>query len=1601
MPTPGKQLNFPTTRRAFKVAFVLPLMVVFAVPQVLAVQPPESVNPNDEDPERREILQLIYQLEGGADKPVQAAEAFDVAWEMAVRREDPILNPSTGDSDVLRPGQHEVNAGARARLQRIYENGSAAFRTAYEDLASVRAKERLAESLETGSIRDLTQVILRYQFTAAGQQALENIIQLRLSRGEYLAAALQYGRLLRLRSDEDANNKARLTMLWWKAGLREEAADYLKNLVATNGGSEVQPEGQRLILPAADADLVEWMTQAFGSSTSQPAWNQSAGNYQRTGTQPVGPSQLQPIWSVSGFECAECVDCIEDDEINRLLQPLAGAIEDKFRQELVSNKTMAPVAQPVVVGNRVIFRGAAKLRCVDAETGELQWESTLIDRVLNSSLESWRRRGMENELVLQDVQGRLEGDLFEHWTLANVGGQLTANAELVFAVEESTSETSRSATQRGGDTAVNYLRAYDIATGRLKGQAGGSIGASGRSGRTNPLAGMYFLGAPLILDNQIYVMAENDQGIFLLQIRTIPMFDEEGQVDIRPIGAQLLSVPRLTLRQHPLRKLAGLTPSFGKGLLVCNTCDEQVIAVSADDQSVRWIYRYPGNVGVSEISREFVVGGAFSGGQSLISDQFNRWVDALPRIHAGRVYLTPRDCDRLICLDLESGKQIWSQPRGSMRQLVAVTDDTLVLTGQRHVECRAADTGKRIWKHEFESEKVCGRAISNGSVIQVPTSVSTLVTLDINTGRRLLSQPVSAGLLGNMVSINDRLYSQTMSGINAYQSPSAPDASPLIDANRLLLAGKVKEAEQQIALVKAEVAESSSARQEADSLMIALLLESLRVDFETNQDRIPELERLILGTAVSDDELADLMFSMLGMSIGDTAVLPEQWRQMNRNRSRLNQLQALVARRFVSNSNESAAKIAEQLISLLQNSDDGSEVRIGDVQISSWRNKLASVRKAMEMQLDSQRKEVQQLVGSYLKKRAQTAESKADALIFWQALLTCDLTSFAAELAVSSDVSLPDKLTTTVKVLSLLEAIDDGVSDGSALLKRWSTDTPFAFEDVVARTKLRATRLDDAVFGEGVVRPSAARDFVLPAAVNVENAEWSAAASERTNSGPYSAVPKVTESAARIGQSPAPLFMDSPVQNIPIRAGSAAFANWNLLQRPSASTVFAYDAYGRQRWTFEPGNGRELFPQGNRLQSYAVAYGQFLAVRINNMLFMLDCTNAAEDRAPELLWSMNINNEVGAPSDNQNRIPAYQSTTQYDMLFAGAVPVGEFSSLGIPVYSGRTLTMVNVLTGKREWTVEGLTDDCTMTSSGDEVMLISSASGSVECRSCLDGAVTSVTPLPLWWVDAKENSNASIHQLELNPGESERWMHAVHDGGALLLKRSTESSALEFYDLKRGENAWSIELPQDTVLSNVVDGHVAVLSDGNKLQIFDVVGGTRVCQHTVPNSEKSMYLYLRRSGGKWLVLANAFDPRMDDDVPPNETVPVNGHIYSVDVPTGDLSWSKEIQGEYLKVTSPAQAVMPSNVPLLLLMKRPQSAATPGRNGLRGPAYYQAKVFDVRSGEILYKSENLGLQLSYHCMNLNPQEQIVTIGFGIRDVVFDFSAAGEVAKPKQQ
>ncbi|MFY9254624.1 MAG: PQQ-binding-like beta-propeller repeat protein [Fuerstiella sp.] len=1603
---------------------LLNLLLPAELPQfAAAVHAQDVVDSSETDVERRRILKLIESVETlRDDQTLLAAETFDLAWSLSVQGEDPVLNLNTDLGDMLRPGQHEVNAGARSRLQSLYENSSPGFRKAYEEFAANNAQIALRNDIERGNTSDLIQTVLRFQFTQPGQRALENIVQLRLSRGELLQAALQYGRLMRLNNDDSTKSFVQLSSLWWKAGLPEEAVDLLATAAQKDPEGKLELAGRPLILPSTDGDLFGWLSKHFGTAAetaSAGLWQQPLGNYRRTERQSVGPALLDQSWSVSGYRCEECIDCPDGDEINRLLQPLQSRMDEYFRQMLAANETVSPVAQPILVNDLLIFRGVAKIRAVNRHSGELVWETALIDRSLNAALESWRRLGMEDPSALGQVYRLLAPRLFVNSVRDNVGGQLTTNGKLVFAVEAATSEPlSADVDFRGipSQKPVNYLRAYDVETGQLKGQAGGPVGVSA-GGPVNPLAGMFFLGAPLVMGDRIYVISENDQGIILLQLKATPLLDDDGQVDMRPVRSQLLSIPRNSLATHPVRRYAGVIPSYSGGLLICNTVDEQVIAISAEDHSLRWMYRYPGNVSIPELERGFaVLGNAYNAQQSAAVDLASRWTDALPRIVANRVYITPRDSDRLICLDLQTGKELWTRARGNMRNLAVVQPERLVLTGQRSIECLDAVTGEPIWNVDLEDGRISGRAVSDGTILQVPTSVPAIISYDLNSGRKLLTQRLPDVTPGNLLSVDGELYSQTLTQVAQFKVAEANEKLPITSVHEHLLAGRLQAAEDVIASIQSSADSQSDQRRQANELLIDMLLESLHFDFEGNVQRIAELQKLIENSAAPDDQIVELVDAMLGITLSDAAILPELWLQANNNRKRLAQLQALITKSHLADTSRSPQQIGMEIVELLESAStaEASHVQRADVAVSGFRSTVASVREALLSADASQRQQIRDTVHPHLVRHVAEAKSAAEASWWWQASLLSGFTQSAAAMAVDESLQLAEPFAQALRHVSLVDAVDqsDSVSGNSevgsqaqALMDQFlKNDRLLSARQLLERSLQRATMSQNDRIAEIKPVANVAREFALPPeAMSIANLQ-KRLLDERLNAAellpPFSGTPEVIESDAHIGTSPARLRNDSPHQTIPIFGGQGGFANWALVQRPNSGVIYAYDADGRLRWSFQHWDTqaysyRGLSPMFNGLnEHYAVAYGELLAIKLDHMLFMLDCSSATAVQEPEKLWELNVSTAVDSATDAQGTIPAWQRTSQYDIQPGGLYPVGPLSAFGVPVYSGRRLAVFNLFTGVREWEADGLPGDCTMSVSGDEIQMISKGAGQVESRQLVDGKVSRVTPLPLWWNDAEENSNASVRTFELIASEDERWRLLIDDGRCVLVRRNATEAALECYNLKSGGLDWSLPLPPDSAVSNVADAHVAILSNGNELQIVDTKAGNRVCKLAVPEAADNMYLYLRPSAGQWLVLTDAFDQDHDEQNPVNESVQVSGQIYSVNQASGELSWSFAITNEWLRIATPSQSPVLSNFPVLTLLKRPYPA--PGPNGIRGGAAYRLKVLDVRTGKLLYEDNNMGLGLNYFCIKPDDEKRELDLGIDIRSIKFRYGSSEDTS-----
>ena len=1565
----------------------------------------------DQNPERRKILQLIFQTNEamGKEQFLQAAELFDGAWELAMRHEDPLLTINTDVENQLAPGEHRVRAGARSRLEQLFETSPEAFQLAYRQQVDQSAKVAIQRAFGTTYLNDVVAAILRYQFTTAAQQAMETVVQVRISRGEFLQAALQFGKLLRLRNDTSVQQTVALSVLWWKAGLPEEARDYLAEVVQAHPAQQVNINGRSMELPDSVAAISSWFATHFQGTTRISGWHQPLGNYRRTMIQDAGPPALERHWSHSTFQD------IENEDLATLLEPLTDQLEDISEGLLQSGSSVMPVAVPLLVGDLLVYRGFANIRAVHRVTGEFEWETFKIDNQLSKALALQRRMGTDDS---SRVQRMLIQPLFQHWFRANVGGQLTTDGSLVFAVEDATAETMQvdlDSHPVPPASPFNWLRAYDLTRdGSLAGLAGGAIGAGTGSGKVPPLAGMYFLGAPLLMGDRIYVMSENDQGIFLLQLKATEARGPDGEFDMRPVRSQLLSTPRHPLRLHPVRKYAGLIPSYSRGLLICNTCDERVIAISAEDHSVRWIYRYPSNVAEHELGPgRAVIGNAFNPQQSDTYDLFEGWRDALPRITDGRVLLTPRDSDRLICLDLSTGQELWTRPRGGLRRIAMARTGTVVLTGRKIVESLDLESGKRNWKTQLEEGTICGMTTESNLLLQIPTSAPAIVTLDSETGRVLLVQRLEgAKSPGNLLTSGGVLYSHSVSKVSSFGVTSISPASATTIAAEHLLRRDVAAA---VSVLEKALQPDNSlgpvGRNLSREMLIDTHLESLRLDYAASAHQIPKLRTLISEMSPADDQITRLIQMMVGMTVGDVASLPAQWTHANNAQRFLDRLHDLESRGQLHDPNVSAQTLAERIVVMLTESATARDryVTAGSLTQRGHRVPAAAIRAAMALRSASDQQDLHRMIEPRITERIE-ASSSPEGSVWW--IDMCILSGFpniAQQAVMSGQLDLPPPFESAVRDLLLMTAINSESTTAQqqqatdALLANWAQSERWLDVRDLLQQSGRGVSPKVQKDADGNAKRTAVNDNFVASVVSDFRLAIGFPISDTAKtimktalklspSTPWQGVPAVVESKAHAGGA-SHKTADSAHTSIPLFGPAGGFRNWNFLKNPasagirSATLIHAYDADGRHRWTFDPGAAptfanRWSTKSYNKLSDhYLCAYGFLLAVKLGPQLLMLDCSGATNEVPPRLLWSRNVASIVGNALPSQNYSQAWQRTTQYDIQPGGLFPAGPITPYGIAVYSGRQMVMLNALTGHQEWKASGLPSDCTIAADENSLVLLSESAGLIEVRDPVDGSLSASHPLPDWWVQANENSNASTQSFQLEPGEQQRFRITLCGRFCVLFRLGSTDSGLELFDLAENRFAWTTELPADSVASNIVNGHVAVLSGGDRLKIFDVIKRQLVSDVSVPAAQRSQHLYLRPGRANWLVLTSCLDQEFGEQNPVTESVQVNGQLYAVDRDSGDHVWATKVDHEWIRTLHPSKNPAPTVSSLLILLKR--------QTKQRVPRVYNGRIIDVLTGQVLYEDQDLGRDLSWHSTTLRDQTDVIEIAFEKRTITFDY------------
>src|SRR5690606_28639075 len=299
---------------------------------------------------------------------------------------------------------------------------------------------------------------------------------------------------------------------------------------------------------------------------------------------------------------------------------------------------------------RVLVRTLSALLAIDAKTGDLAGRATFGDGVATLIARDEGSLAADSPQLLTGLDERSWGDA--------TYGTMSSDGQHVFGVED-VGFTYGLLNQRivvgpdgsrrldpGWPRDHNRLTAYDVATGKLVWELGGPQGQY-----SLPLAGMYFLGPPLPLADQLYVVGEYQGTIHLVVL---------DRTSGRPLAQQRLSsleedarrgnnnIYSGVLPQREPRRMSGASPSYAEGILVSPVAGDKFVAMDLASGEIRWTF-HPEQT----VPRNARFMGGVQRNANPTDHRERRWSDACVSLAGGRALLTPQGHDTIYCLDLQ------------------------------------------------------------------------------------------------------------------------------------------------------------------------------------------------------------------------------------------------------------------------------------------------------------------------------------------------------------------------------------------------------------------------------------------------------------------------------------------------------------------------------------------------------------------------------------------------------------------------------------------------------------------------------------------------------------------------------------------------------------------------------------------------------------------------------------------------------------------------------------------------------------------------------------------------------------------------------------
>ncbi len=435
---------------------------------------------------------------------------------------------------------------------------------------------------------------------------------------------------------------------------------------------------------------------------------------------------------------------------------------------------LLPGLHPLAVNNYVLMRSISGLVAIDFNTGKRIWRGAIdesVSQLLEPDLQYSDVRQMQRmgfaangrliggRMVTTNSAAMAPSRLSERvWSDATYG-TMSSDGECVFCIEDLdigldlgrqrnvVMFNGRRVPQTTGPRTYNRLAGYDFVSseGKLRWEIDGAPTSD-----NTELAGVFFLGPPLPLAGSLYVLAEV-KG----EIRLICLEGSTGKVE----WSQQLAVLELSILEDPLRRTAGVAPSYSDGVLVCPTSAGAIVAVDLTTRSLLWGYQYARNdVSLTQQQQmiQLRMAGGIGGGRFAmvnVTSPFgsgganSRWADASVTIADGCVLLTPPESNQLHCLSLLDGTLKWQKPRDDGLYVACVADGNVVVVGHDSVRAMKLANGDTAWRDGNlplpSGSTPSGRGFFNGQRYHLPLSSAEVAVIDVASGRIVIAVEVA------------------------------------------------------------------------------------------------------------------------------------------------------------------------------------------------------------------------------------------------------------------------------------------------------------------------------------------------------------------------------------------------------------------------------------------------------------------------------------------------------------------------------------------------------------------------------------------------------------------------------------------------------------------------------------------------------------------------------------------------------------------------------------------------------------------------------------------------------------------------------------------